>query len=172
MTPFVSIPLEEFDPFLQRAAKDWMLIGCGGKHSPNLMTASWGFCGVVWDRPSVICLIRPERYTCSLMETYDYFSVSFLPSQYRDALRYCGTHSGRCENKFPAAGLTSTYTEAGVPFPNEAAEVLICQKRYADDMKPECFLGEEFASYYHTGGYHRLYIGEIVERLVKRTDCP
>ncbi len=171
MTPFVSIPTKDFDPFLKRVAEEWMLIGCGGMERPNLMTASWGFCGILWDRPTVVCLIRPERYTYTLMENCDRFSVSFLSSQYREALRYCGTHSGRHENKFFAAGLTLAHGEWETPFPAEADEVLICQKRYADDLKMECFWGEDLASYYRTGGYHKLYIGEIVSRLVKNKDC-
>ena len=168
MTDFISIPTHDFDPFLQRIAKDWMLIGCGGRESPNLMTASWGFCGILWDRPSVICLIRPERYSYRLMETCDHFSVSFLPTQYREAMRYCGAHSGRHENKFAAAGLTLTYGDRDTPFPAEADEILICQKRYADELKPECFFGDGLASYYRTGGYHKLYVGEIVARLAKQ----
>lgn len=41
--------------------KEWMLVAAGNEEKFNMMTASWGCLGWLWNRPVAIVYIRPER---------------------------------------------------------------------------------------------------------------
>ena len=107
MSQFQTINAKDFDPIFDRIGKEWMLISASDGKQTNTMTASWGFCGILWNKPVAVCLIRPQRHTFSIVESTDHLSLSFLGEEYRDALTYCGRNSGRDGNKFKASGLTS-----------------------------------------------------------------
>ncbi len=163
MNQFQSVSPESVDPVFRKIGKDWMLISASDGKTANTMTASWGGLGVLWNKQIAVCFIRPERFTYPIVEEATHLSLSFLPEQYRAALSFCGSHSGRDGNKFEAAGLTKLETENGVPYPAEAELVLICRKLYADDLNAESFLDkaplEKF--YGASGGLHRFYVCEI-----------
>ena len=47
----------------------------------NAMTISWGSLGVMWDRPFVQVVVRPQRYTFEFMERFDTFTVCAFPKR-------------------------------------------------------------------------------------------
>lgn len=151
--------------------KDWMLITAADPDTGavNTMTASWGCAGILWNKPVAICFIRPQRYTYEFTEKSDTLTLSFLPDSdaYRAALKYCGSKSGREGDKFAATGLTVAKTTEGTPYPAEARLVLVCRKLYADDLKENAFIDPEMLKHYAAKDYHRFYICEITEVLVK-----
>ena len=157
------------DNFFSRIGEDWMLITAANSHGEvNTMTASWGCAGILWNKPVAICFIRPQRYTYGIVEDTDTLTLSFFPKgEYRDALRYCGTKSGRDGDKFAATGLTVESASNGAPYVAEANLVLVCRKLYADDLKEGCFIDPELLKNYAAKDYHRFYICEIAEVLVK-----
>ena len=59
--------------------KEWMLVTGGTKENFNMMTASWGGIGYLWNKPVAFIFIRPERATYPLLEqsvehvAHDYF---------------------------------------------------------------------------------------------------
>ena len=52
-------PNEIKDNFIELIGKEWMLVSAGDKEKFNMMTASWGGVGVLWNRPVVFAFIRP-----------------------------------------------------------------------------------------------------------------
>ena len=74
---------------------DWMLVCAGKKGRFNMMTASWGGIGWLWNRPVAFVFIRPERYTHEFVEAEERLSLSFFTEAWRDALKFCGSKSGR-----------------------------------------------------------------------------
>ena len=163
------IPSSLSDNFFSRIGEDWMLItAANSKGEVNTMTASWGCAGILWNKPVAICFIRPQRYTYGIVEDTDTLTLSFFPKgEYREALRYCGTKSGRDGDKFAATGLTVQRTNDGTPYLEEANLVLVCRKLYADDLKESCFIDPTLLKNYPTKDYHRFYICEITEVLVR-----
>lgn len=95
----------ERSPF-QMIGKDWMLITAEKEGKVNTMTASWGGMGVLWRRNVVFVFVRHSRHTYGFLEAADGFSCTFYPEQYRQALSYCGTVSGRDEDKIAHCGFT------------------------------------------------------------------
>ncbi len=168
MNQFTCIAPQQADPIFDRIGKDWMLITAGKGESINTMTASWGCCGILWNKPVAVCFIRPQRHTYTFTEREERLTLSFFEGEeYRAALTYCGRKSGRDVDKFRETGLTPAYTETGVPYPEEASTVLVCRKLYVDDLKKACFLDPELLAHYPIDDFHRVYICEIEQVLVR-----
>ncbi|MFH0991922.1 MAG: flavin reductase [bacterium] len=147
--------------------KEWMLITAGTPTQFNMMTASWGGFGVLWNRNVCFCFIRPQRYTYQFMEKANKFSLSFFPRTYRSALDYCGSRSGRNVDKARECGLTPVEISAGVISFAEARLILECRKLYFQDINPEHFLDPAIHENYPGRDYHRMYIGEIKRCLIR-----
>ncbi len=164
---FYEIPITETGNAHKRLGEDWMLICAMDGERANGMTASWGALGELWGKHVAICYIRPQRYTYELAEKDDKVSLAFFDENHRAALKYCGSHSGRDEDKLANAGLTWTESD-GVPMIQEASMMLICKKLYADDIRPECATDTSVLSTYKAEDYHRMYIYEIEKVLVRK----
>lgn len=162
MKGFHKISHEELENVCRLFDKEWTLITAGDTQSVNTMTASWGGVGILWNKPVAFCFVRPQRHTFSLLEQKERLSLSFLPEQYRAALRLCGSKSGRDTDKFKAAGLTPCFYRE-TPYVGEARLVLLCKKLYADDLKKAAFLAPELLKHYTENDFHRMYICEIEE---------
>lgn len=140
------------------------LLTAGDPTACNTMTIGWGGLGEFWQKPVCTVYVRQSRYTFQFVESHDYFTVSILPEDRKDAPRLCGTRSGRDMDKIAACGLTVRYGAGDAPFFDEAELVLVCRKLYAQDMKPECVIDHGAASpFYKEGDWHRMYVGEVVE---------
>lgn len=158
---------------IKNIGEGWMLISVANRETgvPNTMTASWGTVGVLWNNPILTCFIRPQRFTFPLACHETRMSFSFLPEAYRATLQYCGAHSGRDGDKFAAAGLTPAFTEDEnrVPYPDEAALVVIGRKLYEDDLREDNFLDPSLFRNYPKKDFHRFFICEI-EQVLKRQE--
>ena len=142
------------------------LLTAGDRTSCNTMTIGWCQLGRLWSLDTCTVYVRPERYTYQFMEEQDYFTVSVLPLSHKQTtMQICGTRSGRDIDKVKACGLTLRYGAGNAPFFDEAEWVLVCKKLYIQDMKPECVKDERIFQSYTTakGGWHRLYVGEVLE---------
>lgn len=161
-----TAPEQLCDNAFKLIGKDWMLITAGDDRSVNTMTASWGGLGVLWERKVAFCFIRPTRYTYEFIDRSPRFTLSFFEEKHRKALAYCGSHSGRDGDKIREAGLTAV-KEKGFIYFNEARLVLACRKLYFQDIGPERFLDPAINDMYPQKDYHRMYVGEIEQCLVK-----
>ncbi len=164
MKGFVKISPTELENAIECIGSQWMLITVEDKEQgrANAMTASWGAMGVLWNKDVCVCFVRPQRHTYKLLEEENEFSISFMANEYRDALRLCGSKSGRDTDKLAACGL-SVNSDTGVPVINEAEVALVCRKLYEDDLKEDRFLDSSLLSNYAKGDYHRFYVCEIKE---------
>ena len=154
-------PKEITDNSFQLFYKDWTLITAGTLEKYNMMTASWGGVGNLWNKRVVFIFIRPSRYTYEFTEASDVFSLNFFDEQYRSMLNLCGSESGRDIDKMTQPGLTPR-EEHGTVYFEEARLVLVCKKIYYQDLLPGHFLDGDIAPHYPNQDYHRMYIGEIL----------
>lgn len=166
---FKKIDVSElsFNPF-DKIGKQWMLITGGNKNNFNTMTASWGQLGVLWNRNVLTCYVRPTRYTYGYIEDNECYTVSFLGEEYRKALSFCGSHSGRDCDKAKETGLTPAEIDGCVTFA-ESELVLVCRKLYSYDLRENGFLTDDGIpeKFFNGDAYHRAYISEIVGVYVK-----
>ena len=154
-------PESRTDNVFKLMDKDWMLVTAGTLDSFNMLTASWGGLGILWEREVAMCVIRPGRHTFGFMEREPIFTLSFFEEKYRTALKICGRHSGRDMNKAEAAGLTPVEARNGGVYFEEARMVLVCRKLYWHDFDPAHFVDPKLNGFYPHKDYHRLYVGEI-----------
>ena len=142
------------------------LLTAGDKSGCNTMTIGWCQLGRLWSIPVCTVYVRPERYTYQFMESHDYFTVSVLPASHKQTtMQLCGTKSGREVDKVKACGLTLCYGAGDAPFFDESQWALVCEKLYAQDLAPEhMVVPGPIEKYYGAyGGWHRSYIGRVVE---------
>ncbi len=154
--------------FMDNIGNEWMLITAGDKTVVNTMTASWGFTGVMWNKPVAIAAIRPQRYTMEFVAKKDYYTLSFLGDN-KAPHKICGSKSGRDLDKIKAAELTTVFDpETGAPYFDEARLVLICKKEYIQKLSKNCFLENTIPeSVYPTNDFHNMVYGEIVAAYIK-----
>lgn len=145
--------------------KQWMLITAGTAEHCNTMTASWGGLGVLWGAPAATCYIRPQRYTKEFVDREEYFTLSFFGEEWRKALSLCGSKSGREVDKVKECGFTVKTAQCGAPYFEEASLVLVCRKRFAQEMDPNLMPDDVKKKWYPEKDYHTMYIGEIVQAL-------
>ena len=145
----------------------WMLITAGNSERCNTMTASWGGLGVIWGTPAATCYIRPQRYTKEFVDREEYFTLTFFGEEWRKALSLCGSKSGRDVDKVKECGFTVKTAACGAPYFEQADLVLVCRKRFAQEMDPANIPQDVKEKWYPNQDYHTMYIGEIVEVLQK-----
>ena len=78
-----------------------------------------------------------------------------------------GSHSGRDEDKFAAAGLTLA-TRHNIPYVDEGNFVLLCEKMSATRITEDSFLLPEIKEkWYKDGDMHTMYVAEIIDILAR-----
>ncbi|MDR1097782.1 MAG: DUF4468 domain-containing protein [Tannerella sp.] len=147
--------------------EDWMLITAGTDAKFNMMTASWGGIGVLYGKPAVTCYINPARYTYQLMETNDFYTLTFYTEAYRDALQYCGSNSGRDKDKVKGSGLTPVTTPSGSKAFSEAWLIIECRKLVGQSLSHDALFDKKVKSEWAGKQLHKMYIGEIINVWVK-----
>ena len=136
----------------------------------NPMTIGWAQFGVIWSRPVVTVLVRKSRYTYSLMEQTEVFTVSFpREKELTKQLAFCGARSGRDFNKEKEAGLSRLAPRAGgaaaVAGCGVVFECRIVQKQLLDldtldsDFRAKYYGGNQALP---DGDPHVLYVGEVL----------
>ncbi len=164
---FNQITPEKYNGVFDAIGKQWMLITARKPDgSFNTMTASWGGMGVLWNKNVFFCFVRPQRYTHEFTEAADEITLSFLGEEYRNALKFCGSKSGRDCDKVAEAKLTPVRDGSFVYF--EQASNIICGKKiYTDKFEKDGFIGVDPAQWYKDNDYHTIYVCEIVKILEK-----
>lgn len=164
--------IKEFSALLPQATEQLphgAFLTAGGERW-NPMTIGWAQFGVIWSRPVITVLVRKSRYTYSLMERTEVFTISVpRAKEMGKALAFCGARSGRDVNKEKEAGLSRLAPRAGgaeaVAGCGIVFECRIVQKQLLDlDALDPDFR----AKYYGTnqalpdGDPHVLYVGEVL----------
>lgn len=157
---FKQILDSDFNSVFETVGKNWFLLAAGNAADHNMMTCSWGGLGVLWEKDVSFVFVRPSRHTFGYVENELKYTINLFDEEYRQALSFCGSHSGRDCDKAQEAGLTPVDLDGTVAF-EEAKTVLVCEKVYFDDIMPEQFLEYNIRKNYPHGDYHRMYIGEI-----------
>lgn len=140
----------------------WAMITTQSGEKVNTMVASWGGVGIMWNRPVTWVFLRPQRFTRDLLDRSERFSVCFLPEQYRQQMNYCGSHSGRAEEKLAVCGFEAVALD-GAPVLAQSELALTCRKLYRQPMDPACFLDHEpDTRWYPEKDYHIMYVSEIL----------
>lgn len=145
--------------------KEWALISAGNEKKYNMMTASWGALGVLWNKNVITVYVRPSRYTLEFMENNDYFSLSFFGND-KSIHKICGKLSGREINKMSLENLTPIFEKNTVYF-KEAELVFLCKKIYQSELIKENIYDTDSIEKFYPGenDFHKIFVGEIIKVL-------
>lgn len=162
---------------MDMVGRDWWLITAGNEEKGfNTMTASWGHLGAVWERPegrahvglpTTVVYIRPSRYTKEYMDSEDVYTLCVFNSEYKKQLMQIGMKSGKDTDKIKESGLTPVFYKNTTYFA-EADKVFICKKIYNAPIVESGFVDKKLITdNYPKKDFHEMYIGEILEILVR-----
>lgn len=168
----IAIKDIEINPFIT-FGENWAALAVGNvEDGYNAMTIAWGHFGTLWERdshsnrlPTAICYVRPSRYTKNFLDKERYFTISCFDGNYKKALGYLGSRSGRDGDKIKAAGLTPEFADNTVYF-SEAQTVYICRKLYQAPLIETGFVDKGLIDFnYPAKDFHEMYVGEIIKVL-------
>ena len=165
---------KEISPFglegrvINKIGNEWMLLAAEHAGRVNMMTASWGGVGFLWQKPVTFTFFRPQRYTLELVNASGTFSQCFFDESFRGKLSFCGSQSGRDYDKVKECGFT-VLSDSGAPYFEQANLALIVKKLYAQTLEPGRFMdgGEINRLHYPENDHHIMFVSEIVKVLVK-----
>jgi flavin reductase (DIM6/NTAB) family NADH-FMN oxidoreductase RutF len=150
------------DNVVRLIGKDWMLVTAGKIDDYNMMTASWGTMGWLWELPVSTIYVRPQRHTHNFTEREDYYTLAFFKEEHRDVLRTMGSVSGRNFDKINYEKLTAFETKNGSVGFEEAYLIIECRKLYSTVIQEEKFHDKSvMEDKYPRRDFHTMYIGEI-----------
>ncbi len=123
-----------------------VLVTCGDiAGDMNAITLAWA--GIASSEPPHLAIgVRPTRYSYGLIQRYSDFVVNLPGFEQMPVLEYCGSASGRNEDKFRKAALTPVKADiVRAPLLKEFKVNIECKVRQKVSL-----------------GSHDLFIGEVV----------
>lgn len=163
---FRQISADKIPGNIVKLLNNWTLITSGTAEKTNVMTASWGGLGVFWEKPVAFCFLNPSRYSVQTMDQGETYTISFYTEAYKDAMLYCGNNSGRNTDKIKGSGLTPIKTPSGATAFAEAWMIFECKKIIAQQISPDA-VKTQVPAEWSKNGYHKMYVGEILNVWVK-----
>lgn len=156
-------PLEIEGNAIKMISKEWMLVTAGTETDFNMLTASWGGLGELYNKPVAICFIRPDRYTFNYIDNGDTFTLSFYSEDFREVLNYCGSASGRNEDKVKGSRLTPLMLpdNKGIAF-RQAKLIIECRKLVSMPITADAIDQPDVKAERTKYPLHKMFIGEIV----------
>jgi len=130
----------------------------------NTMTIGWGSIGFMWQKPILMVMVRPSRYTYELLESAQDFSVSVPQTgELRKSLADAGSLSGHDVDKFEACNLTTRPARhIASPVIDGCGLIFECRTLLHQTMDSECLDKSLRDKIYRDEDYHDLYFGEIL----------
>lgn len=158
----VSYDYKVSDFLVQLAKGAFLTTQYGGQN--NVMTIGWAQIGIIWRKPVMMVLVRKSRYTKNLIDGSKEFSVSVpLNCDKQKELAYCGTVSGKNEDKFAAQKLSLLESEKiNTPCINIPGLHYECMVLYQTEIKLDELDAIVKDTWYKDGDTHTMYIAEIV----------
>lgn len=142
------------------------------KDEVNTMTIAWGNVGYIWRKPVFIAYVRYSRHTYRMVDETKEFTISIpLENNLNEALRICGTKSGRDIDKFKECKLTKIDGRVvDVPIIGECERHYECKVIYQQTMEPALIPENIKDDFYKSDDYHVMYFGEIVDSYLYKND--
>lgn len=157
-----------YDEYFQQVNKilgsTGLFLASGSPDRPtNAMAIGWGILGITWGLPIWAVLVRPSRFTHEIIEEVGDFTVNVPSAALAEAVAYCGSHSGRKEDKLAKLGLTVVSARKVSSGVIEACPIVYeCKVVGKSDILPEMLAESVKTGFYPQGDYHRLYFGQVL----------
>ena len=159
-------PTEITDNVFKIVGQDFTVITAGNESYFNSMTASYGGWGQLFDVPATWCFLRANRYTLEFIREEQSYTMCYFDDEYKDAVMYFGSKTGRDGDKMENNPLTGVSTPDGNIAYKEARLIIECKLMQITTVSPDDFYlqkGREFVEggFDEAKDYHKLVFGEI-----------
>lgn len=159
--------LENFETSFSDLYTKGAFLTCKNNDETNMMTISWGSIGYMWRKPVFMALVRTSRYTYEFLNSSNEFTISIPESgALSEALKICGTKSGRDINKVNNANLNLVNGKVvDCEVIEGCSKYYECKKVFVQPMDIDNIVDENIKNtFYHEKEVpHVLFFGEIVE---------
>lgn len=153
--------LKNIDKLLSKMNAGGVFLTAGKK--PNTMVIGWGSIGYYWGEPVFIAPVRVSRYTRELIDAAQEFCVSVPAESMLQALKVCGTKSGRDTDKYAEGGIRPVPCKSIATSAIEGAALTIeCKVVGEMEMDADTVTADLDERWYGEGNYHIMYYGKIV----------
>lgn len=155
------IKFNDMDNVLNSLSEGAFLVSGEGK--PNVMTIAWGAVGFMWFKNIIMIPVRKSRYTKEFIDKTGEFTVSIpYGGKFNDALRFCGSKSGRDTDKFAGAKITPVKAKEINSYVIEGCDMYYeCRVLYKTTLEKDKLPSEE-KDCYATNDMHTMYFAEIL----------
>lgn len=134
----------------------------------NTMTIAWGAIGFMWGKPQLTVMVRKSRFTHEILAKNPVFTVSIPLNAMTEALKLCGSKSGRCCDKFALANLEAKAGQkVPVPIIGGSGLHFECRVVYQHDMDASQLDQAIADKWYGDKDWHTLYYAEIVASYIE-----
>jgi flavin reductase (DIM6/NTAB) family NADH-FMN oxidoreductase RutF len=153
-----------YDMTIRRMTKEGLLLVTADKNGkPNVMTIGWCSIGSIWGKPTFVVLVRPSRYSFTLLEQVPQFTVNVPTPGLASEVAFCGSVSGRDCDKFAQAKLTPVPAqETDVPVIEQCPINYQCSVIHKTVMVAGTVPNDIKGEFYPSDDYHRIYFGQIL----------
>ena len=139
------------------------LLVTGNMEKANVMTIGWGLIGMLWSKPVFMVAVRPSRHTFNLLEQTGEFTVCVPKKGMEDIVDYCGTVSGRDEDKIEKKGLAIIEGKmVNTPTISDCIINYECRVIFKTKISPQQVPEDAKQRWYPEGDFHTIYFGEIL----------
>ena len=143
-----------------------LLVSTNKEGASNVMTIGWGLFGILWEMDFVMVAVRPSRHTFNYIEDTGEFTINVPKLDMADILEYCGTVSGRDEDKFIKMSLDLIKgTSVSAPIIKQCCLHFECKVAYKTRLIQEGIPKEIILDRYPEGDFHTIYFGKILNVL-------
>jgi len=152
---------DAFEQTMEQISGNGGLLASGDSGNP--MAIGWGTIGIIWRKPIFVVLVRPSRFTFTLLEDCGEFTVNVPDASLAEQVAICGSKSGRDIDKIRECGFTLEDCESiSVPYLKECPIHYECRVVHKNDLSNAALDEEIVQSHYAAGDFHRVYYGEIL----------
>lgn len=138
-----------------------------GDDKPNVMTIAWGMIGVMWFKKVMMVPVRETRFTKEFIDKTGTFTVCVPYGDASEALKICGSKSGRDVDKFELTGMKPAKAKSVNSHIIEGCNMYYeCKVLYKSTLNKEDLLPNE-AKCYENNNMHTMYFAEIVDSYTK-----
>ena len=151
----------DYEKTASRMAENGVLLVTGKEGNP--MTIGWGQLGISWGLPVFTVMVRPSRYSYSLIDEEREFTVNVMPEGAGKIMGVCGARSGRDMDKKEECGLTPVKSASiSIPGIREAEIIYECRIIHENELVPTSLPPGLLKKYYPAGDFHTFYYGEVL----------
>ena len=161
-------PIDISENVFKLFGQDYTVITAGTESYFNSMTAGYGGFGIQFGLPSTWCFLRASRYTLDFIRGEQTYTMCWFDDEYKDAVLYFGSKSGRNSDKMANNPLNYVITPDGNIAYKEANLIIECKLMQITSVSPDDFYykkGKEFVEegFEDAKDYHKLVFGEITK---------